>query len=68
MLIGALGLMLFGFVVSLRFRLNRHTHEVLMAEIERFRTQPGTQPSPENRAIVEDLSGWKYEQLWGRRP
>lgn len=66
MVVGALGVMLFGFIVSLRFRLRRDTHAVLMEEIERFRTRPGTEPTPENRRIVEDLSGWKYEQLWGR--
>ena len=22
--------------------------------------------TPANRAIVEDLTGWKYEELWGR--
>jgi oligogalacturonide transporter len=63
--IGPLLIMLFGFVVSLRFKLNSETHAVLMEEIERFKTQGG-EPSPENRAVVEDLTGWKYEQLWGR--
>ena len=42
MLVGSLGLMIFGFLVSLRFRLNRDTHTVLMDEIERFKKQPGT--------------------------
>ena len=56
----------FGFVVSLRFRLNSDTHAVLMEEIERFKRHPGTEPAAENRAIVEDLTGWRYEQLWGR--
>ncbi len=68
MLTGALGLMLFGFIVSLRFKLNSETHAVLMGEIERFKANDGSQPTPENRAIVEDLSGWKYEELWGRGP
>ncbi len=63
---GTLALLGFGFVVSLRFRLNRFTHEVLMSEIDRFKTQPGTEPSPENRRIVEDLTGWRYEDLWGK--
>jgi oligogalacturonide transporter len=66
MVVGTLGLMLFGFIVSLRFKLNGETHEILMTEIDRFKTQPGTLPSPENRAVVEDLTGWKYEELWGR--
>jgi oligogalacturonide transporter len=64
--VGTLALLGFGFVVSLRFRLNRFTHEVLMSEIDRFKTQPGTEPSPENRRIVEDLTGWRYEHLWGK--
>jgi oligogalacturonide transporter len=66
MLVGSLGLMIFGFLVSLRFKLNRDTHTVLMDEIERFKKQPGMQPTTENRAIVEDLTGWKYEELWGK--
>jgi oligogalacturonide transporter len=64
--IGTLALLAFGFVVSLRFRLNRETHGVLMDEIDRFKKRPGTQPSAANRAIVEDLSGWKYDELWGK--
>jgi oligogalacturonide transporter len=39
---------------------------VLMAEIQRFKAQSGTEPTPEQRRIVEDLSGWPYERLWGR--
>jgi oligogalacturonide transporter len=66
MCVGTLVMLMFGFIVSLRFRLNRDTHTVLMEEIERFKTQPGTEPTPGNRAIVEDLAGWKYEQLWGK--
>jgi oligogalacturonide transporter len=63
---GTLALLGFGFLVSLRFHLNRHTHAVLMDEIQRFKTQPGTEPSLENRRILEDLTGWHYEELWGR--
>jgi len=46
--------------------LNRETHAVLMAEIGRFKSMPDPRPTPEHRAIVEDLSGWKYEHLWGK--
>jgi oligogalacturonide transporter len=67
MTIGTLALLAMGWVVSLRFRLNRTTHEVLMNEIRRFKEQPGTAPDAECRRIVEDLSGWRYEQLWGRQ-
>ncbi|MGN6421843.1 MAG: MFS transporter [Asticcacaulis sp.] len=58
--------MLLGFLVSLSFRLNAKTHDVLMTEIERLRdgaTEPAT---PESGKVVEDLTGWTYAQLWGR--
>jgi len=64
--IGTLGILAFGFFVSTRFRLNRETHAVLMVEIERFKSHAGGEPPPENRAVVEDLTGWKYADLWGR--
>jgi oligogalacturonide transporter len=66
MVAGSLAVLLFGFAVSTRFKLNPDTHGVLMDEIERFKRNDGTQPAPENRAIVEDLTGWRYEQLWGK--
>jgi oligogalacturonide transporter len=66
MTLGTLTLLGMGWVVSLRFRLNRDTHTVLMDEVRRFKEQPGTTPDAENRRIVEDLTGWRYEQLWGR--
>src|SRR5688572_17363278 len=66
MVAGALGLMLFGYFVSLRFRLDRETHAILMSEIARLRANDSTPPAAENRAVVEDLTGWRYEQLWGR--
>jgi len=66
MVAGSLAVLLFGFAVSTRFRLNRETHGVLMDEIERFKRNDGTRPTPENRAIIEDLSGWKYDELWGK--
>jgi oligogalacturonide transporter len=66
LLAGTLLLLTLGYIVSLRFKLDRNTHAVLMAEIQRFKREPDTRPTPYNRLIVENLSGWPYEQLWGR--
>jgi oligogalacturonide transporter len=66
MTLGTLSLLAMGWVVSLRFRLDRNTHAVLMTEIRRFKEQPGTHPDAESRRIVEDLTGWRFENLWGR--
>jgi len=65
--LGTVAMLAFGVLVSTRFRLDPRTHAVLMAEIEHFRGDADATPtSPEARAIVEDLSGWRYEALWGR--
>jgi oligogalacturonide transporter len=65
--LGTLTLLAFGWVVSLRFRLDRDTHAVLMREIQRFKDQPDPTPDPGSQRIVEDLTGWRYEDLWGRQ-
>jgi oligogalacturonide transporter len=65
---GTLAILAFGLWVSLRFRLDPTTHAVLMDEIERLRAGATTPASPQSGAIVEDLSGWRYDQLWGRNP
>ncbi|HVJ01435.1 MAG TPA: MFS transporter [Sphingomonas sp.] len=68
LILGPILVMLAGLIASWRFRLNAQTHDVLMAEIDHLRSG-GTEPtSPEARAIVEELSGWKYHQLWGNNP
>jgi oligogalacturonide transporter len=66
--IGTLAMLLFGILVSLRFKLDSRTHDVLMEEIDRFKTRSDAPTSASARAIVEDLSGWPYERLWGRNP
>jgi oligogalacturonide transporter len=55
-----------GFLVSLQFRLNARTHVVLMDEIARFKTGERTPSSSEAKAVVENLTGWSYDKLWGR--
>lgn len=63
---GPIVVMLLGLVISWRFSLNARTHAVLMAEIDRFHAGERTPSSPEAKAVVEDLTGWRYERLWGQ--
>lgn len=68
MVAGPLILLLFGFWVAGKFKLNKDTHALLMQEIAHLKTG-ATEPSSEHsRRIVEDLSGWPYEKLWGKNP
>jgi oligogalacturonide transporter len=62
---GPLVVLALGFLVSLRFRLSAATHAVLMSEIARFKAGETAPASAETKAVVEDLTGWPYEKLWG---
>lgn len=65
---GTLLLLCIGFLISLRFKLNGTTHAILVAEVQKMRSSNRITPeaiSPENRAVVEELTGMSYEQLWG---
>lgn len=66
--IGTVGCLSFGIWVSTRFRLSPATHDILMREIEHLRGGARTPSSPGARHVVEDLSGWRYDQLWGNNP
>jgi oligogalacturonide transporter len=66
--IGTIGMLIFGVLVSTKFKLDPKTHAVLMDEIDRFKNDPDAPTSPETRAVVEDLSGWPHEKLWGKNP
>lgn len=63
---GPLLMMLFGLVASWRFRLNASTHAVLVNEVERLRAGATEPETEESGRIVEDLTGWPYDRLWGR--
>lgn len=66
MVIGPILLLLFGFFVASRFKLNKSTHALLMSEIAHLKSGATEPSSDQSRAIVEDLSGWPYEKLWGK--
>ncbi|RZJ08274.1 MAG: MFS transporter [Rubrivivax sp.] len=63
---GPLLMMVLGMLASWRFRLNASTHAVLVHEVERLRSGATEAESAENQRIVEDLTGWPYDRLWGR--
>lgn len=66
--VGTIAVLALGVLVSLRFKLGPASHAVLMAEIEHLRGGGKEPTSQESRRVVEDLSGWRYDQLWGNNP
>jgi oligogalacturonide transporter len=65
---GPILLLLPGIAISFRFKLTQQTHTILLREIGRFKRGETAPPSEEDRRILQDLTGWPYEQLWGRNP
>ncbi len=63
---GPLLMLVLGALASWSFRLNANTHAVLVNEVERLRNGATEPETPESGRIVEDLTGWRYDQLWGR--
>ncbi|RMI14329.1 MFS transporter [Cellulomonas triticagri] len=68
---GVAVLVLAALAVAVTFRLDRHNHAVLAAEVARLRA--GGDPAeatPEVRAVVRRLSGVRYEDIraWDRTP
>ncbi len=66
--LGTVAMLIFGVIVSTRFRLDPKTHAILLDEIEHLRAGHHTPTNERNARVVEDLSGWRYDQLWGRNP
>ncbi len=66
-LLGGTALFLvFGFVSSFRFGLDRQNHAALVEEVERLKAGGDLADAhSEAKSIIESLTGWKHEQTWG---
>ncbi len=55
-----------GIIGIWRLNLNKERHKILLDEIARVYAGGSMKDvTPEARAVVEDLTGWKYEQCFG---
>lgn len=64
--IGSVTLLLFGILCSMKFKLTRENHAVLVSEINRLKNSENKiHVTPEAKHVAELLTGWKYEYLWG---
>ena len=67
LLIGTAGLIGIALYFAWHFKLNKQTHAVLIQEIDRLKAGGSkADVSTEARAITEELTGYKYEELWSQ--
>lgn len=63
--IGTAGLLLIAMWQAVTFRLNKRTHKIFVDEVERLKAKGSKlDVTPETRRIVEDLTGYSYDNLW----
>lgn len=63
--IGTAGLLLIALWQALTFHLNKKTHKIFVDEVERLKAHGSKQDvTPQARHIVEDLTGYSYDDLW----
>lgn len=67
MVFGPIIVMLLGLILAWNFRLNADTHAILLSALERLRAGEKLPDNPETKKVVEDLTGWRYEDLWGQK-
>jgi len=65
MVIGSIGLLVIALLFTFTFHLNKQTHLTLTKEIERLKNNGSKlDVDPKTKAVVEDLTGYKYEDVW----
>lgn len=65
LLYGCITLLVLALIFAITFKLNRRTHQILVDEIDRLKAGGSKDDvDPETKAIVENLTGYKYENVW----
>lgn len=65
LLYGCIGLLVLALIAAITFKLNKRTHGILVDEVDRLKDGGSkADVTPETRAIVENLTGYKYEDVW----
>lgn len=65
LLLGTGILVAIALILACNFKLNKYTHAVLISEMDRLKAGGSkSNVSTETKSIVENLTGYKYEDLW----
>jgi len=67
--VGAGGLVLLALLVALTFKLNRHTHKVIIDEVKRLRDGGlKRDATEETKRITKQITGYDYSRVWPESP
>lgn len=67
--VGVSLLALAAMIFSKQMKLDRKSHQVVLAEISRIQAGGRLEDiDPKSRAVIEELVGSRYEECWGRSP
>ena len=65
LVIGCTAMLLISIIIAFTFKLNKQTHLVLLKEVDRLKNNGSKMDvDPETRKVVENLTGYKYENVW----
>jgi oligogalacturonide transporter len=65
LIIGCVGMLVISILLAFTFKLNKQNHVILVNEIERLKNGGlKSAVDPETKSIVENLTGYKYENVW----
>ncbi|ABR36191.1 MULTISPECIES: MFS transporter [Clostridium] len=63
--VGCISLLVIALICAATFKLNKRTHGILVDEVERLKNNGSKEEvTPETKTIVENLTGYKYENVW----
>lgn len=66
MIFGVGGLLLISLIAAFTFKLDKESHSILVEEIKRLKNSGRKEDvDPKTKEVVETLTGYKYEKLWG---
>lgn len=67
--VGAGGLVLLALLAALTFKLNRHTHKVIIDEVKRLRDGGSKRDATEEtKRITKQITGYDYSRVWPESP
>lgn len=64
--VGVMLFLIIGVLASLRFKLTKESHAILLEQIDHYKADADHQMEPQTAALMKELTGWDEAYLWGK--